>query len=329
MTILHVPHASSEIPDDLRASLALSDAALADELLAMTDGYADELFARAGATLVRFPVSRLVVDVERFLDDEKEPMASRGMGAVYTVTSSGGVLRQEPTPEQRQALIDRYYVPHHRALELAIESELASLGESLLVDCHSFASNPLPHEDCQRADRPDLCIGTDAFHTPDDLVDAIQCAAEQLDLSTGVDEPFSGSLMPKRYHRRRETAFSVMLEVNRSLYLDERTGQKHAGFTETRERIQRLLEAIHAWFNDRRWDRVYEAGQPLACRSFECGPTSGSVVAVHYHGSYLVDIDGSELLVYPTRGDAIDDVFIGAERHAVEIDAPAGSRPNA
>ncbi|MFT4719642.1 MAG: N-formylglutamate deformylase [Candidatus Azotimanducaceae bacterium] len=81
--ILHIPHASTYIPPALRAAIVLSDADLARELLVMTDHYTDELFmpaAQPGDAIIRATVSRLVVDMERFVIDEQEPMASRGMG---------------------------------------------------------------------------------------------------------------------------------------------------------------------------------------------------------------------------------------------------------
>ena len=37
--ILHVPHSSRAIPDDVRAGIVLDDAALEDELDAITDGF--------------------------------------------------------------------------------------------------------------------------------------------------------------------------------------------------------------------------------------------------------------------------------------------------
>jgi hypothetical protein len=40
-----------------------------------------------------FPVSRLVVDPERFVDDATEPMAACGMGVIYTQTSQRMPLR--------------------------------------------------------------------------------------------------------------------------------------------------------------------------------------------------------------------------------------------
>ena len=74
----------------------------------MTDSYTDELFpvSSVEAGRVVFPVSRLVCDVERFSSDDDEPMAGRGMGVIYTRTSLGEVLRLEPTPLERQQILD-------------------------------------------------------------------------------------------------------------------------------------------------------------------------------------------------------------------------------
>lgn len=88
--LAHVPHSSTRIPPDIRKSLSIRDAALSMEILEMTDWFVDELFSfipEMGGILVKYGVSRLVVDPERFEDDEKEIMVSKGMGVIYTKTS--------------------------------------------------------------------------------------------------------------------------------------------------------------------------------------------------------------------------------------------------
>ena len=264
VVVLHVPHSSVVIPSDLRSSVTLDDQALESELLKMTDWYTDELFEYPEASLVRFPVSRLIIDPERFLDDAAEPMAGRGMGVVYTATASGGVLRSEPDAGTRQELIDRFYQPHHQALESAVEEKLRTRGECVVVDCHSFPSSPLPYETCQDPDRPDLCIGTDPFHTHEELIECIEAEAKDQGLSVKINTPFSGSLVPMRYYRKRKTAFSVMLEINRSLYMDEATGQKSDSFEETQRKIESLLERVDDWHKDTFEERVSEEGKLLA-----------------------------------------------------------------
>jgi N-formylglutamate amidohydrolase len=84
--VLHLPHTSQEIPREERRAILLDEETLDRELLRMTDAWTDQLFPTTAAERARvvFPVSRLVCDVERFPDDEREPMAARGMGAVYT-----------------------------------------------------------------------------------------------------------------------------------------------------------------------------------------------------------------------------------------------------
>jgi N-formylglutamate amidohydrolase len=64
--VLHIPHASTKIPADLRGTFLLSDQELQAELDRITDHATDLIFQHAfpGAPAVVFPVSRLVVDPE-------------------------------------------------------------------------------------------------------------------------------------------------------------------------------------------------------------------------------------------------------------------------
>ena len=61
-----------------------------------------------------FPVSRLVVDPERFSKDSQEPMSQVGMGVTYTRGSLRQLLREQPTQGKRLELLKRYYIPHHQ-----------------------------------------------------------------------------------------------------------------------------------------------------------------------------------------------------------------------
>ena len=69
--ILHLPHASTLIPEDLRDEFLLSDEDLQEELNRITDHATDVIFQQAfpEANAIVFPVSRLVVDPERFSED--------------------------------------------------------------------------------------------------------------------------------------------------------------------------------------------------------------------------------------------------------------------
>jgi len=173
--ILHIPHNSAEVPADVRTQFLLGDDDLAAELRLITDWYTDELFALPAdeAITVRFPVSRLVVDAERFEDPEAERMEAVGMGAVYTKTSHGAHLRDKAAAARaREALLARYYRPHHAALEAATAAALTAHGRCLIIDCHSFPSRPLPYELKVSADRwrvihrPAVCLGTDTTLPP-------------------------------------------------------------------------------------------------------------------------------------------------------------------
>ena len=208
--ILHIPHASIVLPTDVE--FLLGHEALAYEVDAMTDHHTDQLFDLPGARRCVFPVSRLVVDPERFVEDSME---SIGMGVVYTHTSSGKPLRII-SPRQRQRLIDQYYHPHHQQLTTMASNVLSIHGCCLIIDCHSFPAKPLNYETDPY--RPDICIGTDAFHTRPELEARLVNSFQEYGYSVAINSPFAGSLVPMNFYQKESRVQSIMIELNRGLY---------------------------------------------------------------------------------------------------------------
>jgi N-formylglutamate deformylase len=226
--IFHIPHASLAIPAACRKGLILSDAALAEELRILTDHYTDHIFGRLalpGDHVVICPVSRLVVDVERFADDVMEPMSQRGMGAVYTHGHAGDCLRS--TLADRDHLMRHYYAPHHAALEAAVRDHLERQGRAFILDCHSYPQFTQPYEPDQSLQRPEIGLGTDPFHTPSNAVSAAMAAYHAHGFEAVKDTPFSGSIVPSRFFQRNPDVRSMMIELRRDLYMDEHTTRMH------------------------------------------------------------------------------------------------------
>lgn len=245
--IFHIPHASQYIPERERTLIVLSDDELSHELLVMTDWYVDDLFLPCVSTIdeaIVFPFSRLVVDPERFVDDEKEPMSEVGMGVVYTRTSQKTSLRASLVPSEKERLIITYYDPHHQRLTEAVTNELRHEGSALIIDCHSFPSMPLPYEEDPDLDNPDLCIGSDPYHTPPDLVKALIDKAGEMRLSVRENSPFAGCMVPGKFYGNDKRVQSVMIEINRKLYMDETTGQKTPQFSSTQTKVGTLVYTL-------------------------------------------------------------------------------------
>jgi N-formylglutamate deformylase len=243
---VHIPHSSTTIPDDVRRTFVLSDPALERELLRLTDRYTDELFSLdlLNVIPVVFGVSRFVVDPERFADDAQEPMAARGMGAVYMATTEGAPLRARLSGAQRAELLARFYEPHHAALEAATQTVLNASGHCLILDGHSFPDDPLPCDLNQDRPRPEICIGTDPFHTSDYLATKAVKSFSAHGLDVAINRPYAGALVPAPWYRRDARVSAVMIEINRRLYMDEANGKKTADFAETLSIVRSVLTAL-------------------------------------------------------------------------------------
>jgi N-formylglutamate amidohydrolase len=231
--IANIPHSSLYIPPGIRKTLLLNDRQLKQELLVMTDRYVDELFScvhELGGSSIKYAVSRLVLDPERYLDDAKEEMAAKGMGVVYTKTSDGDLLRKGPSSSEKEDLINRFYVPYHERIEEEVDYFLETFKRCLIIDCHSFSSKPLPYEPDKDTKRPDICLGTHDLHTTIELLEEGETFFRNSGLITYRNKPYDGTYAPSKFLNKDSRVSSLMIEVNRKLYMNEDTGRKTDNF---------------------------------------------------------------------------------------------------
>ncbi|MFF3961395.1 N-formylglutamate amidohydrolase [Streptomyces griseorubiginosus] len=242
--ILHVPHSAREIPAEVRAGIVLDDPALERELDHIVDAHtaelAEEAAGLAGTTPWRFVnrLSRLVVDPERF-PDEREEMLAVGMGAVYTRTTHQEELR--PADTDPEPLIARYFRPYARAMTYAVAERLDAVGRAVIIDVHSYPSEPLPYELHGEGPRPAVCLGTDPFHTPPELV----AAAREAFGETGLDSPFSGTYVPLEFYGRDPRVSALMVEIRRDTYMTEPGGPAGPGLNRLARALAALVDAVH------------------------------------------------------------------------------------
>lgn len=239
--VLHIPHSSTEIP--ILDGYVSSHDEIQQEIIKLTDWYTDDLFDSQVDDKIVTPFSRIFCDVERFADDELEVMSKFGMGVLYEKFDNGNQLRVV-TPELKSDVLNDYYWVHHASLSEAVKMSLEQTELCLILDCHSFPATPLTRALVRDEIRPAFNIGTDLYHTPKYIIDESINYFETNGYTLGVDTPYSGSIVPMEYYQKDKRVTSIMLEVNRGLYLKENTNEKTENYNKTKEIVQGYMNLL-------------------------------------------------------------------------------------
>jgi len=221
--ILHIPHSSTNIP--FKEGYVVDSFSLEKEILKLTDWYTNDLFYSEEDEMIKADFSRIFCDPERFTDNSQEIMAQYGMGVLYEKNDDGETIRIV-TPELKQKVLTEYYWKHHEKLSKAVNNQLNLFGRALIIDCHSYPSIALKRDLDKNPVRPDFNIGTDSFHTPKKLVELSVSFFENAGYTLGIDWPYKGSIVPLEHYNKNKNVQTIMLEINRALYLNEPTNEK-------------------------------------------------------------------------------------------------------
>ena len=92
--------------------------------------------------------------------------------------------------------------------------------------------------------RPEVDIGTDMFHTPNELLAYTKEVFEKT-YSVGIDQPFKGTLIPNGFYGTERNICAMMLEVRRDVYLnDYESGSidiNHAGIQRFHQHLKKII----------------------------------------------------------------------------------------
>jgi N-formylglutamate amidohydrolase len=256
--VLNSPHSGSHYPQAFLGSTRLQATALRRS----EDCYVDELFAvapEAGAPLLKANFPRAYLDLNRepneldpHLIEGPLPRSANassvrvvgGLGTIPRVVSEGEEIYRRKIPlSEALARIAQLYEPYHRALGELMAKARAGFGAALLIDCHSMPSTAASSS--PNAPLPDIVIGDrHGSTTTVALVERLEHLFRRHGLKVQRNRPYAGGFITECYGRPAKGFHAVQIEINRAIYMNERTLVRHSGFSTLKQVNVDVLRTI-------------------------------------------------------------------------------------
>ncbi len=253
------PHSGRYYPERFLAMAKLDRSAIRRS----EDCYVEELFGAAvtlGAPMLKANFPRAYLDVNREpweLDPRmfaepvppycniRSPRVAGGLGTVPKLVGEGLDIYAGRLPlAEAIARIEAVYKPYHETLKRLIARTHATFGYAVLIDCHSMPASVRVGD---AGFRPDFIVG-DRFGT----AAAAALTERAISLLCGMgytvahNKPYAGGFITEHYGRPARRLHALQVEVNRGLYMNERTFQKTAGFDALAEDLARFSADLMA-----------------------------------------------------------------------------------
>lgn len=257
--VFNSPHSGRHYPQRFLAMTRLDRNAIRRS----EDCYVEELFSGAvalGAPMLAANFPRAYLDVNREpweLDPRMfvEPLpphanirSSRvagGLGTVPRIVGEGQDIYAGRLPlAEAVARIEGVYKPYHEALRHLLTHTHAKFGVAVLIDCHSM---PASIRIGENGIRPDFIIG-DRFgaSASSALSDHATGLLTAMGYTVAHNKPYAGGFITEHYGRPARGLHALQIEVNRGLYMNERTYQKTGGFDALSADLTRFVSDLMA-----------------------------------------------------------------------------------
>jgi N-formylglutamate deformylase len=251
--LISIPHGGTEVPEEIRPRLLLSD----EELLFYCDPLTRDLFGfedRVEA-FIDTPISRMVIDLNR----PPLPLPPKDPDGIIKRRTVDGreVYRPGMVPpvDKIHALMVKHYFPYHQRIDELMDHRHVRIA----FDCHSM----LPYGSSVQKDagkpRPMICLGNNGDSQgnsrpgsiatcPTGWITALADAFRNefsFDREVVLNDPFRGGFISNAHYWHKGIPW-IQIEINRALYEPEKNSDNprektHERVTVLKEKIWRVL----------------------------------------------------------------------------------------
>jgi len=247
------PHSGRDYPTAFLSRTILNK----HEVRSSEDAYVDELFRAApdfGAPFLTAKAPRAFLDLNRAPEEldpalvegvrriSHNPRVASGLGVIPRVVSNGrAIYRGKLTLQEAHSRISNYWRPYHDVLQSLLDESHATFGEAILIDCHSMPHEALENVGPPGAPRPDVVLG-DRFGAAaaGSVMEQVESAFATAGLRVARNMPFAGAFITQQYGRPSRQQHAIQIEVDRALYMNERTLTPTKDF----DAFQALLQGV-------------------------------------------------------------------------------------
>ncbi|RED49825.1 N-formylglutamate amidohydrolase [Aestuariispira insulae] len=256
--LLDSPHSGTIYPIDFQSAVPM------DFLRRMEDSKVDQLYERApaqGASLLCAEFPRSYIDPNRGVDDlDWRLIADRWPGAINPTekTRLGHGLIWRTCPGDRPMYdrllsvsevsnrIEHYWRPYHQALEGEMSRLFSLFGAIWHINCHSMPSASSPFmPGAVGGRRADIVLGDrDGRSCDPGFTEFVRDWFVNRGYRVRVNNPYKGAELVRLCGRPDHNRHSLQIEINRALYIDEKTLEPNRHFESLQRDLSHLVGAI-------------------------------------------------------------------------------------
>lgn len=270
--IFDSPHSGNLYPRDFNFACDYKD------LQSAEDKFVEDLFAHTpaiGGTFLHAKFPRSYIDVNRRYDDIEPELLGpdpwvgpfpalpsarghAGIGLIRRLVRPGlPVYNRLLTSAEILHRLEQYYRPYHETLESLIAEAHYNFGQVWHINCHSMpASSAYPRQAMAIAGdkvRPaDFVLGDrDGTSCSVEFTRALKEFLKSLGYYVTVNDPFKGVELIEKFSSPAEGYHSLQIEINKSLYMNEDTGEKSKNYNKLKGDIEIMNQFIAGFISAR------------------------------------------------------------------------------
>jgi N-formylglutamate deformylase len=234
-------HASFFVPKYIRKNMLLTDHEIKNE----ADLYTDQIFGLKNTHTLTGNISRLVTDLNRAPDHIEMESQLAHDGVVVSINEdSKRIYKNPPSVEKICKRIEKYHNPFHQKIE-DLKPKI-----KFLIDGHSLRSIAPATKSDSGKKRADIVIGNRDYTTcPRTITLKIINFFKEKGYSVKLNDPYEGKYIVG-FHCSRSGLYGVQIEINRKLYMNEKTLRPHKRkIAKLRNQIEELAEMLDKELN--------------------------------------------------------------------------------